>query len=177
MTAKDENFMMGLDRLNALLAWWGIPNAKAGEQIDAQMKRFQTLIADLQQAQSEAYKSQVETLFTARARVAGSLQQFTHCRQPEQVIAAGSTVLATILESVSLQAQTWAQLTQKVQDCYTEIAREALAETSNPTIEASATKPQAKSSDHSIAPVVTAGDHSARHSTAGSAAAQPAKVA
>jgi hypothetical protein len=176
MTGKDDNFTMGLDRLNALLTWWGVPNGNAGGQIDAQMKRFQTLISDVQKAQGEAYRSQIEALFAASERVAGSLQEFAHCRQPEQVITAGSNVLATILESVSLQAQTWVDLAQKIQESYAEMARQAPTESNTPTNARIDTKRRVKASEHMIGPVDT-GDGATHSGKASSDAPRPVKVA
>jgi len=176
MTAGNDNFTMGLDRLNALLAWWGVPNANAGDRIDAQMKRFQTLISDLQKAHGEALSRQMEALFTVSERVAVSLQDFARCRQPEQVIAAGSNVLATILEGASLQAKTWAQLAQKIQDGCAEMAREAPAENRNLTNAGIDTTRRVKARGYTTQPV-KAGDDTPHPSKAGTDAPQPVRVA
>lgn len=125
MSAKDENITTGFDRLNALFAWWGVPGANGNDQIVGQLKRFQALTSDLQKAYGEAYSDQMGTLLGANERIAGSLQEFLRCRQPLDVIAAQSNVLATILEEVSLQAKTWSDLTQKVQDCCSAMAGDA----------------------------------------------------
>ena len=124
MNSKDENITTGLDRLNALFAWWGVPALNGNGQMDGQMKRFQAFTSDLQRTCSEAYSRQMNAILTANERIAGSLQEFLRCRQPHDVIAAESNVLATILEEASLQARTWADLTQKVQDCCAAMARE-----------------------------------------------------
>jgi hypothetical protein len=128
MSEKDGNASMGLDRLNAVLAWWGIPNANINGQIDDQMKRLQTFASGLQKACGEAYSDQMRAPLSANERIATSLQELLRCRQPKDVIAAESIVLATILESASLQAKTWVQFTQKVQDCCAAMAREAADE-------------------------------------------------
>jgi hypothetical protein len=65
------------------------------------------------------------TLLGANERIARSLQEFLRCRQPQDLIAAESNVLATILEEASQQAKTWVELTQKVRDCCAAAAREA----------------------------------------------------
>lgn len=144
MSSKDENITMGLDRLNALFAWWGVPAANGNGQIDGQMKRFQAFTSDLQKTYSEAYSRQMSALFAANERIAGSLQEFLRCRQPQDVIAAESNVLATIMEGASLQAKTWVELTQKVQDCCTAMAREAADEIRQQATEGTGAKPPAK---------------------------------
>lgn len=125
MTVKHENITTGLDRLNAWFAGWGVPTGNGGSAIDGQMKRFQAFASDLQKAYGETYSRQINALLTTNQRIAGSLQEFIHCRQPQDVIAAESTVLATMLEAASLQAETWIELAQKLQDCCAAMAREA----------------------------------------------------
>ena len=144
MNAKDDNIMMGLDRLNALFAWWGVPTAGGNGNIDGQMKRFQVFASDLQRTYGEAYSHQMEALFTANQRLVSSLQELARCRQPQDVIAAESDILATLLEGAALQAKTWAELTQKVQDCCAAMARETASEVRKQPKDAAETKPTAR---------------------------------
>jgi hypothetical protein len=158
MSAEDKNFKMGLDRVNALFKWWGVSDTNTNDKINNQMKRLHALISDLQKAHSEAYSRQLEALFTVSERVAGSAQEFVRCRQPEHVISVGSNVLATILEGASLQAKSWLDLTQKIQDCCAEMARETTVENSSPTdTSIDATRP-VKASDHTIQAIKAEGD-------------------
>lgn len=144
MKVKDESITSGLDRLNALLVWWGIPNANGGENIGGQVKRFQVFTSNLQKAYGEAYSQQMEALLTANERLARSLQEFLHCRQPQEVIAAESSIFATFFEGASLQAKTWVDLTQKVQDCCAAMAREAAEEVHEHAREETSAKPSAR---------------------------------
>ena len=105
MNAKIDGVTSGLDRLNALLVWWGIPNANWSANIEGQMKRFQVFASNLQKVYGDAYCNQMEALFTANERLARSFQEFLRCRQPNEVIAAESNILATVLEGASLQAR------------------------------------------------------------------------
>lgn len=125
MTAKDDVGVMGLDRLSALFAWWGIPDKGGNGDIDGQMKRLQAFTSDLQKVYGEAYSRQMEAMFTANERIASSLRKFLHCRHPRDVIAAESNVLATILEGASLQSNAWVEVTKKIQDCCATMARES----------------------------------------------------
>lgn len=133
MSAKNDDFTMGLDHLTALFAWWGIPTGNANGEIDAQMKRFQDLVTGLQKAQSEAYHRQVTALYDTSQRVGASLQAFPRCRKPDEVVAAGSTIVATILEGATLQAQAWIDFAQELQDCYAALNRAPAAERPNRT--------------------------------------------
>jgi hypothetical protein len=128
MSSKDSNTTTGLERFGALFAWWGVPNAPGKGAIDTQMKRFQTFAADLQKTYGDAYSQQMQALFTANERLVRSLQEFIHCRQPEDIVAAESHVLATLLEGASSQTKTWIELTQKVEACCAAMARDVAAE-------------------------------------------------
>ena len=144
MNAKDENITTAVDRLNALFAWWGVPAATGNGQIDGQMKRFRAFTYDLQRAYGEAYSHQLGALFSANERTARSLQEFLRCRQPQDVIAAESNVVATLLEEASQQTKTWIEVTQKVQDCCAAMAREAAADLRKPGEERTGATPSAR---------------------------------
>lgn len=128
MSAKNDDFTLGLDQLNALFAWWGVPAGNATGEFDAQMTRFKELISGLQQAHSRAYDRQMAALFDTSQRVGAALQAFPHCRKPDDVVAAGSAVVATILEGATLQADTWIDFAQKLQACYADLTVAPAAE-------------------------------------------------
>lgn len=106
-----------LDRLNALLSWWGIPNLNDTEHIDGRMKRLQAFAANLQKAYGDEYCRQIEGAFTANQRLVFSLQAFLRCRQPQELIPIEIGIWMTVLERVSQQAAAWTDLTQKIQGC------------------------------------------------------------
>lgn len=128
MTTKTDNAPTGLDRFNALLAWWGTPNEIDLSNIGTQTKHFQILAANLSQAFGEASTSQMKTLITTNERLARSLQEILHSQQPAELMAAHSNVVAGLLESLAAQTKVWADLTQKLHDCCATVAREAVAE-------------------------------------------------
>jgi hypothetical protein len=158
VSAKNDNITMGFDRLNALFAWWGVPSSTGNGNIDAPMKRFQSFASDLQRAYGEAYSRQMEALFTANERLGSSVQELLRCRQPQDVLAAESNILAILLEGSSQHAQTWVELTQKVQDCCAAIAREAAEEVHKQVNRDTSTKSSAKAAQ-SPAKSADAGRH------------------
>ena len=90
------------------------------------MKRLQDFATDLQKTYSEAYNQQIQAILTTNERLADSLQEFSHCRQSHDLVAAETNVLATLFEGVSLQAKTLFEQTQKIEDCYAAIARDSI---------------------------------------------------
>lgn len=128
MSVKNDDFTLGLDQLNALFAWWGVPAGNANGEFDAQMKRFKELVSGLQKAQSGAYDRQMAALFDTSQRVSAALQAFPRCRKPDDIVAAGSAIVATILEGATLQADTWIDFAQKLRDCYAALTVAPVAE-------------------------------------------------
>jgi hypothetical protein len=117
MSTTNETITMGLDRWNAMLAWWGVPAPNGNGRIEDQIKRLQAFTADLQRAYGDSYARQVTALLKANERIVGSLQQLLHCQQPQELVAAETDLMATMLEGASRQAAAWAEMMQKVQDC------------------------------------------------------------
>jgi hypothetical protein len=117
-----------LDRLNALLAWWAIPNGMALGNMEEQTKRFQVLVTDLNQAFSEASSCQAKTLNATNGQLARSLQDLLRSRQPQELMAAQLSVVAGLLESLAAQTRIWADLNQKVHSCCATMIRETAEE-------------------------------------------------
>ncbi len=127
MDAKDNVLTTGVERLNALIAWWGVPAANGNGAMDGQMKRFQQFVSDLQKTSSDAYSGEMKALFNSNDRLGRSVQELFQCRRPQEVLAVESDILASFLEGASLQARRWTELTQKLQECCADMARDAAA--------------------------------------------------
>ena len=141
MSSKHQDTTSGLDRWDALFAWWGVPAATGNSQVDDQAKRFQAFASDLQMVYGEACTRQISSLLSANDRIARSLREFWRCQRPQDVLATESNVLATMFEEASLQARNWAELAQKVQGCCAAIAREAADENRQQASNASSKTP------------------------------------
>jgi hypothetical protein len=144
MKRKDDGMTMGLDRFNALLSWWGFPAANGNGSLEGQMQRIQAFAFDLQKAYGEAVSHQMEPLLKVNGQLAGSLPEFFRSRQPQDIMAAQLHVLATILDGASLQAKTWTELAQKVDERCAVLARETAAELHEQAREVAAANPPAE---------------------------------
>ena len=98
---------ISLDRMNAVLAWWGLSGTDGAGKLDGQFKRFQVFTSDLQKAYGETYGAQMSAFLGANARIGRSLLELIQCRQPQDVIAAESSVIAAIFDEAWLQMKTW----------------------------------------------------------------------
>jgi hypothetical protein len=124
MTDQNEA-PVGFDRTNEMFAWWG--QSGAGK-LDSQLKHFLVLTSDLQKACSESFGAQISALVGANERIGRSLLEFVQCRRPQDVIAAESSFMATVLEETSLQTKTCFELSRKMQERCVIMARESADE-------------------------------------------------
>lgn len=134
MEMKAGDFGSGLNRLNALLSWWGGPRSNKEGDIETHVMRLYVVASDLQKIYDEAYRQQIETLQTSNEKLIGSLQELLRCKQPRDVIAAQSDILATRLGGASRQAKTWAETTRRVSEYCTEIALSSIGEVSRESL-------------------------------------------
>jgi hypothetical protein len=128
MKTSETSIPAGLERMNGLLAWWGIPDLAEASGMEAQAKRFQGLVVDLNRLFSEASSSQTQALSAANEQFASALQELLGARQPSDLMAAQSNLMTGLVESFAAQARNWAELTQKLHDCCSATVREAVAE-------------------------------------------------
>lgn len=127
-----DDWNAGLDRLNAMLAWWGVSKTNGEDGVEARLKRFQAFTSDLQEVFSNAQSEQMRSLFATNEAVANSLKDLGHCRQPRDVLAAEMVVLATLLDGTSRRTKIWVELLQKVQNCCSSLVRDAAEDLSSP---------------------------------------------
>jgi hypothetical protein len=128
MDAKESSLTSGFERLNGLMAWWGVPAVNANGALDRQIKRLQQFAADFQKTCTDAYSGEMSAVLNSNERLGRSFLEFARCRQPSEALAAESEILATLLEGASLQAKRWAELAQKLQECCAAVARDAAAD-------------------------------------------------
>lgn len=129
MNASEEGSPQNLDRLSGLTAWWGVPNIANARAIDVRAKRYQGFVADLNRLFSEASSRQAQALAAANQQFAGALQDILSARQPPELIAAQSGLVKGLMESMAVQAKSWAELTWKIQGCCAAMVHETAAET------------------------------------------------
>lgn len=128
MVIQENVLTNGVERLNALIAWWGFPAAGGDGAIDHQMKRLQQFASDMQKIYGDAYKDELDTLAGSNDRLGRSFQDLLQSRRPPELLAAESEILATLLEGASQRARRWSELTQKIQECCAGMARDAAAD-------------------------------------------------
>lgn len=128
MTVSESNILSGFDRLNGLMQWWGLSGPVEQGGFEVQTKRHQVLITELNNIASETSNYQFETLRTTSDQIALLLQELLRARAPQEMLAAQSDIVAGLLESLVVQTKVWAELTQKMHDCFNAVAGEIAEE-------------------------------------------------
>ncbi len=106
---------MELDRLNALLAWWDLPNSMGSGIGDAQTRRFRAVVSNVLKSYGDACDRQQEALSSTNEQLGRWLQNLRRSRHPQDIVTAGSAIVTTFLEEGSQQARIWAEFTEAVQ--------------------------------------------------------------
>jgi hypothetical protein len=115
------------DRFAGLLSWWGIADPSKTGPYEAQLKRLQGFLSDLQGAYGEAYARQTEAYFAANEHFAHAVQDLMRCRGPGDVVEAESKLMSALMEEAATQAKAWTDLTQKLTECCTAATRDTFA--------------------------------------------------
>jgi len=144
MSAKDSAMTMGLERLNALLGWWGISNVNGNSSLEGQVGGFKTIALDLQKAYAEASEREMKATLAANERLAHLLQKLLHSRNPQEVMTAQSDILTVFLEGVSRRARAWTDLMEEIQARCMAMTRNLATEVSQSPGGDGVTKPSAK---------------------------------
>jgi hypothetical protein len=122
MESKREDVTAGISRMSGLLDWWGV---EGNEAVGERIKRFQQLASGLRHAYSEAYTEEIDALNAANDRLAKSVQGLLRCRKSDEFFTAQMDIFAGLMESASRQVTNWSELSRKIQQCCTTVAREA----------------------------------------------------
>ena len=106
-------------------AWWGVMGNRV---VEDRLQRFDQLASGLHRAYSEALHDQLDALSATNDWVTRSVQGFFLTRRPDEFLAMETEVLTDLMKAASLHMKTWTDLTQKVQGCYLDLARETTSD-------------------------------------------------
>lgn len=124
MEEVSDEIAAGLKRMHALLTWWGAPAIGAANGTDAPMKRLQRFAENLQAVYGSASERHIQALQSTGEEVSNVLTGLLQARQPQDLIAAESKLLAAVLEGGSRNVRNWTEATQKIHECCVTFARE-----------------------------------------------------
>lgn len=111
-----DEFASELDRVEALLRWWGAPGLGYDNFALTHLKRFESIVAELETAAAEISARQEKALTHSKDLLVQSLPIFVHSQDLNDVMAAQSKILVSLLEAASEQAKTWMNFTSKIRN-------------------------------------------------------------
>lgn len=117
-----DEFASELDRVEALLKWWGAPGFGYDGFTQTHLKRFEAIMAELEKAAGEISARQEETLTQSKDLLMQSLPVFVGSHNLNEVLAAQSKILVSLLEAASAQAKTWVSFSDKIRNAQVSLA-------------------------------------------------------
>jgi len=125
---KSDEFAPDLDRLDALLKWWGAPGAGCAELRHANLERFDAIVSELEQAVAEITANQEEALTQSRELLVQSLPVFVNSQDMNEVMAAQSKILLSLFDAASTQIKTWVTFADRVRNAQLALAAESASQ-------------------------------------------------
>lgn len=123
MSGHETKMTNELDRVNGLLAWWGLPNTGDTIGIQARARRLQVLMVNLTSVLSDASSNQARAAVEANDRFHKAVRDFLNAREAPEILAAQSGLVRGLMENLTIQVQACTELTQKLRACCAEATR------------------------------------------------------
>lgn len=123
----DDQTLAGINRINGLLAWRGMPGVEDTDSMSNQFNRFQSFVALVQKAYLEAASRHMEAIFATNDRLAQAALALLQGQLPADLTAAQREIVTVVSEAARAHAETWAELRQKVEDSCTILSPRAAA--------------------------------------------------
>lgn len=128
MNATDTSIPNGLDRMNGLLAWWGMPSVADAGEFESQAKRCQALVVELNKLFLDATSGQTQALSEANEEFGRTLRDLLSAREPAELMSAQSRLATALMQTLATQTRAWADLSQQLYDCCMAVVGETATE-------------------------------------------------
>jgi hypothetical protein len=125
MDEQQEQAQTTAEAFGSAMGWWGMATSRT---VEDRLHRFEQLATGLRRVYGEACDTQLEVLSAANECVTRSFHGLVNSRRPDEFLAAQSEVLSGLMKVTSLQAKAWTELSQKIQGCYVDVARDTTSD-------------------------------------------------
>ncbi len=119
---KTDEFTSELDRLDALLKWWGAPTADRRNIPQAHLARFDAIVSELERAVAEISRNQERALNQSKDLLVKSIPLFVNGRDLNEVMSAQSKILLSLFDSASTQVKSWVYFAEKIRNAQLALA-------------------------------------------------------
>jgi len=114
----EEQSSPGMDRLKALLAWWGMSRDEDQVGLSRQFDQFYTFVSEVQKAYLDATSRHLEAISATNDRLARSSHGLLRSQTQTYFVASQAEIVAAVVEQAARHADAWAAFQKKVQDVY-----------------------------------------------------------
>lgn len=144
----DNSIPAGLDRLNALMSWWGVASGD-GKNAFPPLTAASDLVAKLQQAYFDAIARNMETVFATNDEVSRAALSLLHAKDAGDLAQIQQALVQALAQATSAQSKSWSEFHQLLLAFAGAAAPQQApivetAETSMVTAAVEAVKPQTK---------------------------------
>lgn len=120
----DDQIFFGMNRLRALLGWWGLSGYEdRGGGVAQQFIRLQNFVAEVQNAYLDATGRHMDAILASNDRLVRSAYNLLNGAKQSELSAAQAQIVSIVLEAAAQHARTWAEFQQQVQEIYSASAR------------------------------------------------------
>lgn len=119
----DRQTSSGMNRLRALLEWWGLSGYGDRNSFAAQFVRLQNFVAETQKAYLDATGRHMDAIFASNDRLARTAYDLLSGGKQFELSQAQAQIVSAILDSAAQHARTWMEFHRQVQEIYSATAR------------------------------------------------------
>ena len=114
----DDQISSGMNRLQALLGWWGLSGYENRSSIPEQFIRLQNFIAEVQKASLNATGRHMNAIFASNDRLVRSAYDLLNGGKQSELSAVHAQIVSIILETAAQHVRNWAEFQHQVQEIY-----------------------------------------------------------
>jgi hypothetical protein len=114
----DEQIFSGMNRLGALLRWWGLSAYENRGGLSEQFVQLQNFVAEVQKASLDAASRHMEAIFDTNERLARSAYDLLNGGKQSELSPAHTQIVSIVLEAAAQHARTWAEFQRKLQEIH-----------------------------------------------------------
>jgi hypothetical protein len=119
----DDQVYSGLNRLRALLGWWGLSGYEDHSRVAQEFMQLQNFVTEIQKAYLDATGRHMDAVFASNNRLVQSACHLSNDGKRSELSAAQAQIVSIVLEAAAQHARAWAEFQHQVQEIYSALAR------------------------------------------------------
>lgn len=137
MTNSSDIFRQSMEQMTALTRnWTQMPGFDPAMLSEANTQKLASLGTDLQALYGEAYQRHLDRFLTGNQRIAEQFTSLGRSRNPRDLADFQLELMRLVMEGMSIRAEIWGELADKVAHRYAEFMRAMVADMKFPSEQA-----------------------------------------